>query len=74
MSYIFIYTKSIIKLVKDTFNLNEHEPVRVDFMSSYPRQDGTTEYEFKALFKDKNEWHDNGVVERFITVSIRDNY
>lgn len=69
-----VKNESVRKLVKDTFGLHDSEPVRIEFLSSYPRQNGVTEYEFNAIFEYKNDWCDNGIVEKFVTVSIRDDY
>lgn len=65
---------SVRSLVKKTYMLHESAQVKIEFLYSYPRNDGAAEYEFKAIFECKDEWHDDGIVEKFITVSIRDNY
>ena len=66
--------ESVRAIIRDSYNLHHSWPVSVELMSVYPRNDGTSEYEFNAIFEYKNDWHDDGIVEKFITVSIRDNY
>lgn len=61
-------------MVRSTYNLHHSWPIDVELLSIYPNGSGNTEYEFKATFILKNDWDDEGLVTKFITVSIRDEY
>lgn len=66
--------ESVRAIIRATYNLHHSWAVNVELMSIYPRPDGASEYEFKTTFIYKNDWVDESLVTKFVTVSIRDNY